>query len=477
MRMRLGAAAALAVATAMLGAFAPSAAADTPETTWTADLGTAQAAGVVVTHGTARLAGTGAFRAPATEGGADGAPLVPTGLLTFPARDLPTPTGQVEARLDGDPAGATVDVRGLRAGGGWTEWLPADPAGTVRLPAPATRVQGRLVLSGTAAVRGVTLTARPAVPRTEAAPDAAPATPRTHRVFATREGLVGGTTSNGHVIVERDHFVALPSRRALSTDGTSDYSVKVCAPNGRCAFAPVWDVGPWNTRDDYWNTADVREEWPDLPTGTPQSQAAFQNGYNGGQDQFGRQVLNPAGIDLADGVFWDALGLTDNSWVTVDYLWTGSGRLSKVAADVTAKVLAAPDAAAQVVGLAAADSTVPVQCRLTSAVGAFLQIGVGQFLDATAVPDAGNVAPCPTLPARIALPAAATSGGAATRAPTTAGPAAAAAAPTTAPAPPGESPVPPGESPDPTPPAPAPAPTPGTQPDAPPAGAAQPAPA
>jgi hypothetical protein len=439
MRMRLGAATALAVATAVLGVVPGTAAAETPGTTWTADLSTAQAAGIVVTDGTARLAGTGAFRAPATEGSADGVPLVPTGLLTFPARDLPVPTTQVEARLAGDATGATVDVRGLRANGGWTEWLPADPAGIVALPAPATRVQGRLVLSGRAAVQGVTLTARAADPRTEGAPAVAPAAPQSTRVFATREGLVGGTTSNGHVIAERDHFVALPSRRALSTDGSSDYSVKVCAPNGRCAFAPVWDVGPWNTRDDYWNAANVREEWTDLPTGTPQSQAAFLNGYNNSQDQFGRQVLNPAGIDLADGVFWDALGLTDNSWVTVDYLWTGSGRLARVASDITAKVLAAPDAAAKVVGLAAADSTVPVQCRLTSSVGAFLQIGIGQFLDASAVPDAGQVAPCPALPARIALPAAASSGGAATRAPTTATPA---AAPGTAPAPPSEAPAP-----------------------------------
>ena len=27
--------------------------------------------------------------------------------------------------------------------------------------------------------------------------------------------------------------------------------------------------------------------------------------------------LNPAGIDLADGTFWDGLKLTTNSWVTV----------------------------------------------------------------------------------------------------------------------------------------------------------------
>jgi hypothetical protein len=78
-------------------------------------------------------------------------------------------------------------------------------------------------------------------------------TPKTYRVFATREGLVGRTTANGHVITPRDHFVALPSRRALSPRGSNQFSVRVCADNGRCETAPVWDVGPWNTRDDYWN--------------------------------------------------------------------------------------------------------------------------------------------------------------------------------------------------------------------------------
>ncbi|MBT9260247.1 MAG: hypothetical protein KM310_10950 [Clostridiales bacterium] len=36
----------------------------------------------------------------------------------------------------------------------------------------------------------------------------------------------------------------------------------------------------------------------DLPLGKPEAQAAFYEGYNGGEDQFGRKVTNPAGIDL-----------------------------------------------------------------------------------------------------------------------------------------------------------------------------------
>jgi hypothetical protein len=147
-----------------------------------------------------------------------------------------------------------------------------------------------------------------------------------YRVFATREGLVGRTTANGHKIKSSDRFVALPSRRALSPNGSADYSVKVCASNGRCAVAPVWDVGPWNTRDDYWNPKSRRQEWRDLPQGMPEAQAAKERGYNKGLDQFKRKVANPAGIDLSDGMFWGALGLKDNSWVTVEYLWTAAGK-------------------------------------------------------------------------------------------------------------------------------------------------------
>jgi peptidoglycan hydrolase-like protein with peptidoglycan-binding domain len=144
-----------------------------------------------------------------------------------------------------------------------------------------------------------------------------------YRVFATREGLVGSTTANGHVIVAHDHFVALPSRRGLSAKGTTTYSVRVCNPgNGRCVTTPVWDVGPWNTKDDYWNAPSVRQSWTDLPQGKPEAQAAYQDGYHGGKDEFGRTVGNPAGIDLADGVYED-LGMTNNGWVSVAYLWTG----------------------------------------------------------------------------------------------------------------------------------------------------------
>jgi hypothetical protein len=396
--MRLRTTTLLAVTGALLlGTAVPAAATEPATATWSPDLVAGETAGVVVDGGTARLDRAGTHLLPAD---ADGTP-VPTGLLTLPTHVLDAPTDRVETAVDGDlPAGSTagVDVRGRRASGGWTEWIPAG-SGTANLPEATSEVQSRLVLTGDdgiePAVRSLTLTAHPAAARTEALVESAVLN---YRVFATREGLAGGTTANGHVIAERDHFVALPSRRALSPRGTSDYSVKVCAPNGRCAFAPVWDVGPWNTRDDYWNPAELRQEWKDLPQGLPQAQAAHTDGYNGGRDQYGRMPSNPAGIDLGDGLFWDALGLTDNSWVTVDYLWTGSIRLSAVVADEPVDVLAAPDAAAEVVGVAADRAALPVECALTVDGDTWLRIGVDQYVSARSVPGTTDAEACTAAP-------------------------------------------------------------------------------
>jgi hypothetical protein len=369
--------------------------------TWSPALSSGSGAGVAVTGGVATLDRHTAFLAPPEPPGpgamaegerdaqtATGA--TPTGLLTLPAHNLPVATdniaASVKARL-GSGAQATVDVRGLRTTGNWTEWIPADANGLAVLPESSAHVQARLVLTGDPGpvVTDVTLTAR-APSMTEGAE--ALGAPLSYSVFATREGLPGGTTANGHVIAPHDHFVALPSRRALSPNGTSDYSVRVCAPNGRCVFAPVWDVGPWNTKDDYWNPAAKRQQWADLPQGTPEAQVAFRNNYNGGKDGYNRKVANPAGIDLGDGVFWDDLGLVTNTTVTVDYLWTGDIRLAKVVD--TGPVLASPKPDAKIVGVAEDNAGVPVEC----AAGDWLRIGIGQYLAAAAVPHLDAIDPC-----------------------------------------------------------------------------------
>lgn len=157
-----------------------------------------------------------------------------------------------------------------------------------------------------------------------AAPAAAPATaPKakapTYRVYATREGLVGHRTANGHVIRPRDRFVALPSWSVLSPRGTDEFQVRVTY-KGRSVVLPVWDVGPWNTRDDYWSP---NRRYGDLPVGMPMAYAAKRNGYNNGRDEFGRRVGLPNGIDIADGAFWDDLGMTTWDYVEVTFLWLG----------------------------------------------------------------------------------------------------------------------------------------------------------
>ncbi len=146
----------------------------------------------------------------------------------------------------------------------------------------------------------------------------------TFRVFATREGLVGGTTANGHVIKERDRFVALPSRSALAKKGGYDKQVLV-SYKGRQAVAPVWDVGPWNIRDNYWDAPEARLTGKGLPRGWPAAQAQFFDDYSGGISDKGYDVRNPAGIDLADGLFWDDLKMTGSDWVDVTFLWLSPG--------------------------------------------------------------------------------------------------------------------------------------------------------
>ncbi len=146
----------------------------------------------------------------------------------------------------------------------------------------------------------------------------------TFRLFATREGLVGGITANGHQIKERDRFVALPSKAALAKKDGYDKQVLV-SYKGRQAVAPVWDVGPWNIKDNYWDPPAARVTGNGLPRGWPAAQAQFFDKYNGGISDKGYVVRNPAGIDLADGLFWDDLKMTDGDWVDVTFLWLSPG--------------------------------------------------------------------------------------------------------------------------------------------------------
>ncbi|QFU93190.1 hypothetical protein [Amycolatopsis sp. YIM 10] len=319
------------------------------------------------------------------------------GYLVVGERALSKPANRITAELAANvPAGAAVDVdvRGHLGGENWTEWTPAAAEPAV-LGEAVTTVQVRIGLytKDSAAAPSVSSVKLTADEGPQARAEAAAA--RTYKVYATREGLVGGTTANGHVIKSRDHFVALPSRRGLAPKNTGDYTVRVCkTDNSRCEYAPVWDVGPWNTKDDYWNPSATRQMWKDLPQGKPEAQAAYQDNYNGGKDEFGREVGNPAGIDLADGTFWDGLKLTDNSWVNVSYLWTGSGPSGTVnTAGDPMNVRAGASTTAAVKGLAANKAKVLIECyvegeTVTGTYGTsniWNRIGTGHYISDTYV--------------------------------------------------------------------------------------------
>jgi hypothetical protein len=253
------------------------------------------------------------------------------GLYTFPARTLEQPVDTIRPLLQAKAApgmDVEVDVRVRTPSGGWSEWSTSSAGEAVRLPLAGTEVQVRLALLADEHGRGPTVQEVKLEGSLEGATaqgDFQTMAALSYRIYATREGLVGGTTANGHIIKTNDRFAALPSRRALASKGGSEYQVRVCySVTGKCTTTSVWDIGPWNTKDDYWNPSSVREMWKNLPQGKPESQAAYQDNYNGGLDQFGRRVANPAGIDLADGTFWYDLGMSNNDWVTVTYLWTGS---------------------------------------------------------------------------------------------------------------------------------------------------------
>ncbi|WBB72200.1 hypothetical protein O7602_21095 [Micromonospora sp. WMMD1128] len=353
----------LALAAGLPGAPTPARAAAPGSERWSADLTVAGDDDVNVTWRSGRLRLADPHPTDHTRPAAAAGPVAEGILLTAP-RALDHPATRVRAQLAARTGGggtATAQVRGWRAGR-WTEWRDAAEA---IFDQPVTQVQARVVLTTPNAAAEATVTGLTLAADTAAATTAPSAVALTYRVYATRIGLVGGVTANGHTVGVRDHFAALPSRRGLSPRGTGDYTVKVCTTNGsRCEYAPVWDVGPWNTRDDWWNPSDVRENWRNLPQGLPEAQAAYQNGYNGGRDQFGRTVRNPAGLDLADGTFWDGLRLTDNAWINVTLLWTAGG-IRGVVGSGPLNLRTGAGTSYPSRGLAATYAQVPIDCYVT----------------------------------------------------------------------------------------------------------------
>ncbi|MFL6059276.1 MAG: hypothetical protein ACJ732_10265 [Rubrobacteraceae bacterium] len=111
----------------------------------------------------------------------------------------------------------------------------------------------------------------------------------------------------------KDRFVARKKARRV-----------VITRNRHQITPPVKEVGPWNIRDNYWQSRRKRDKFDNLRRCKPEAEAAYFNNYNHGKDQFGRKVLNPAGVDLTPRAA-KRLGLRkfQNAWVWVRYPWVG----------------------------------------------------------------------------------------------------------------------------------------------------------
>jgi len=286
-----------------------------------ADFPMGQLQGLTLDQGGLRLAGDSALAADSYT------PFKLLGVYGSPVLSAESPFNAIQLSYEASVPSGTgliLEVRVQNSQGKWSPWQEIDPVGQAySLAARGAAAQYRATLLAEDAtvspsLREVRLQIRPADPTSLEPEFEAMVTRPTVRLYGTREGLVGRVTANGHRIVEKDHFAALPSRKALNLKEGKEYQVEI-SYNGKKTTAPIWDVGPWNTKDNYWDA--TREIFTDLPRFKPQVNAAFFDNHNDGKDQYGRLVLYPAAIDIADGTFMDDLGMKGSDWVDVTFLW------------------------------------------------------------------------------------------------------------------------------------------------------------
>ena len=145
------------------------------------------------------------------------------------------------------------------------------------------------------------------------------ASSETYMVSNYGKGLrckVFATQYNGYT--ERE--IALPHRNLKFG---RQPRVRIWRVSGGPSVGPrVKEVGPWNTYDNYWVRNKDRTMYERVPRCKPQAQVAYYQNFNKGKDEFGRKVLNPAGVDLTPDVA-RSMGLKkyQNAWVWVRFPW------------------------------------------------------------------------------------------------------------------------------------------------------------
>ncbi|MBI5869847.1 MAG: hypothetical protein HZB44_02650 [Actinobacteria bacterium] len=152
------------------------------------------------------------------------------------------------------------------------------------------------------------------------------ATPGGYRIYATQYYSHFGPDSVDVAVPDKyAKFASLGWEYHAGYPAGGNYSVNLSLNGRQLNGVQVKDCGPWNIDDNYWNSAGgarPRRLFAGLATGLPEAQAAYFDGYNGGKDQFGRTVSNPAGIDLSPqaGVQL-GLGYLVSGWIYVNFNW------------------------------------------------------------------------------------------------------------------------------------------------------------
>jgi hypothetical protein len=129
--------------------------------------------------------------------------------------------------------------------------------------------------------------------------------------------FVFATQYNGNTRRE----VALPHRK-LKFGRQPRVHIRRGNGAGRVVRPRVKEVGPWNTYDNYWARRKHRTMYKRAGRCNPEAQEAYYHNFNRGKDEFGREVLNPAGVDVTRSVARN-MGLKryQNAWVYVRFPW------------------------------------------------------------------------------------------------------------------------------------------------------------
>ncbi len=190
-----------------------------------------------------------------------------------------------------------------------------------------------------------------------------------YNIKATRQGMVGGTTSSGHVIVANDNFVSLPACLVGTTQnnmgsscwwllddisydsngnpyltgtnadkyggftlcGTECFVMIKNPATNKCAVAPVLDRGPWFNVDNFWDVPNLRYVNKKIAakglnyslaqgySAAPAARAGYDVGW-GKTGSVGNTNLTSNGVNYPVGL-GTSMDVGDGTWLALGFPW------------------------------------------------------------------------------------------------------------------------------------------------------------